>query len=102
MTDREFLDVDDLRFGDYIVFRHHCENRGWGPIETGIYIGWEACDQTVGMIYCPWQHHRNESEFDLRSHVQWRGATYIYGHWKSRPTWRQLLQAYRTGDGGTG
>lgn len=101
----------DYRFGDYILFQEYkWVNQQYEvsrPI-LAIYLGSFPMDQTVGFNYVRWVNENRytyHTEYpkvkvfnevkEIEYHIEWSDYIDILGFWKHKPTWKEILAAYR-------
>lgn len=113
-----FIKCGNLEFGDYILFQEYSQNSSDNtktynvtkPI-LAIYLGSFVADQTLGFNYVRWNnenhtvyitnehvtHYPTCKEVEkIESHIEWNDFTDILGHWKNKPTWKEIIKVYRT------
>lgn len=107
-----------LEFGDFLLFQEYKQERHDDtqyhykvskPI-LAIYLGCFAADQTMGFNYVRWvnenhmiyitnEHVTNYKTFkevsEIENHIEWNDYIDILGHWKQRPTWKDIIKSYR-------
>lgn len=106
--------IQKLKFGDYILFqkythKHKEDYEVTKPI-LAIYLGAFVADQTIGFNYVRWNNDNhtvyvtNEyvtkyptcKEVDkIESFIEWDDYIDILGSWEIRPSWKEILVAYR-------
>jgi hypothetical protein len=115
---KTFLRADaNYEFGDYLLFQeyenvHDSEQQHYkiSRPRLVIYLGAFVADQTLGFNYVRWnnENHRvlitNEYVTDypickevhgIEHHIEWDNYIDILGHWKHKPTWKEIIKAYR-------
>ena len=101
-----FIRSRNIKFGDYILFQEYEQDkyidgqynyRVSKPIMC-IYVNSFAADQTIGFNYLKWLNDYTymDDTPELKTHIEWVDYINILGHWSSRPTWKEILKAYRT------
>lgn len=108
---KTFLKSRNTQFGDFLLFqeykKHHYDNEKklWCySVSKPIYATYLRCyvvDQTIGFDYLRYMKDCNDDipmESFWGSHIEWDDYINILGHWKSRPSFKQLLKAYRKED----
>ena len=103
-----------LTFGDYVLFQEYKQAKPNGysvskPI-FAIYLGSFIADQTLGFNYVRWinenrtiyitnEHVTNYMAYKevdkIESHIEWDDYIDVLGYWEQRPTWQEILKAYR-------
>lgn len=108
----------ELKFGDFLLFQeynHLKYNHNTycvGRPKLVIYLGFFIADQTLGFNYIQWNNElrpikitnryvKNYKSFKqvgkVENHIEWDEFIDILGHWERRPTWKELLSAFRKG-----
>jgi hypothetical protein len=95
----------DMKFGDFVLFQEYGQLQHDGtqyhysvsrPV-LAVFVSVQPCDQTVEMVYMPWQNVNRFGAYPrLGAHAEWSNYIDILGRWSHRPTWREILKAYRT------
>ena len=101
--------LGELKFGTYFLFQQYAQ-AGYAdgqysyevsrPI-LGVYVAALPCDQTVEIIYLPWFNEARTYRGDAwkypetASHIEWSDYADVLGIWQHKPTWREILAAYR-------
>lgn len=85
---------DNLQFGDFLLFQTVEKGIKSKPI-FAVILGEEIFDQTVGFDYCEWTKSFSNSQAVVRTFILWNNNLIVLGHWTKRPTFRELLSAYR-------
>ena len=113
-----FSEFPIMHFGDYILFQEYTQDKHDGeqyhykiskPV-FAIYLGCFVADMTLGFNYVQWineQHiieinneyiknyKTNKQVDDIKSHIEWSDYIDILGYWDHKPSWREILPAYR-------
>jgi len=116
-----FISHENLRFGDFILFQEYNRTIYDGeqyhykisrPI-LAIYLGCFVADQTLGFNYVKWNNDNrlitltsviDGKEFKFKVvkqveginyHIEWDDYVDILGSWKNKPSWKEILAAYR-------
>jgi len=109
-----FITCKDIKFGDYLLFQEYVQEDHDGeqysykvsrPI-LAIYLGSFIADMALGFNYVKWLNNRRIvktatgydvfQEVDkIHNHIEWSDCIDILGHWTCRPTWKEILKAYR-------
>lgn len=112
---KTFLNTKELEFGDFLLFQEYKrveEDYRYSvskPILV-VYVGYFVADQTLGFNYVKWvnpnhtvyvsnEHVKNFGvcpEAEIETHIEWDDYIDVLGHWKVKPTWKEILTAYRT------
>jgi hypothetical protein len=100
----EFIGTDNLKFGDYILFQEYTQDRHDGtqyhykiskPI-LAIYLGYFVADQTLGFDFIRWNNEdRNTKTQVIEQHIEWSDYIDVLGHWKTKPSWKEIIVAFR-------
>lgn len=107
-----------LEFGDFILFQEYEQDKHDGkqygykvskPI-MAIYLGCFFADQTLGFNYVRWNNDKHtvyitnehvkkypvcKEVEGIEQHIEWSDYIDILGHWKTKPTWKGIIQSYR-------
>lgn len=106
-TFTEALGVANFQIGDFLLFQEHKENGEISKPILAIYMGCFAADQTLGFNYIKWVNENRYTLFGFRKtrvynevqkidcHIEWNDKIDILGYWKYRPTWKEIIKAYR-------
>lgn len=111
----EILGGEDtsLKFGDWFLYEtedhvegHKIETRVLNYPKLAIFSKYIPCDQTVELEFIEYPkswHDRLYSKYNfltyypaqIKSHIEWDDAMWIYGKWDSKPNWKQMKKAFR-------
>lgn len=115
---KKFLSSEKFKFGDFLLFQEYKYKFGCRtdyqykvsrPI-LAIYLGHFVADQTAGFNYVKWVNENhgvkitNEHVADyivreevdgIHQHIEWDDYIDILGRWEYRPSWKEILTAYR-------
>ena len=97
---------EELKFGDFILFQNYnnvgIEN---GQIKYevdkpafGIYIEEISTKGSIGFEFIRWRNNNRNNEIRekfVESYIEWEDFVDILGHWNHRPSWKEMLKAYR-------
>jgi hypothetical protein len=92
---------DDMEMGDYFLFQNYSsvDNGGSNMYvsdpELAMFIGYIFMDQALGCRYIPWIKEGFVEDAEIEDHVEWFDFIDILGHWKYKPTYKEILAAYR-------
>jgi hypothetical protein len=99
-----FICEPNLRCGDFILFQEYSQGQYDGTQHSyevskpafAIFVGLRVCDQTLEFGYVMVQNAQRSFEIpEVDYHIEWNDYADILGHWSSRPSWKEILAAYR-------
>jgi len=116
-----FISHRVLKFGDYLLFQEYMHKYGDDNKDSyyevtkpilAIYLGVFVADQAIGFDYVKWNNDnhiikhkvitggkeyeiKSTSQAQTGSHIEWDDYIDILDSWKYRPSWREILEAYR-------
>ncbi len=96
----------DWKFGDFIIFQEYSE-REYDYVEkqynykisrpiTGIFINNFVADQTIGFDFIKWTRDFPKDQASISCHIEWSDYIDVLGHFKYKPTWKEMLKCFRT------
>lgn len=107
-----------MKFGDFILFQeydnveYNHELHKVSKPRLVIYLGMFVADQTIGFNYIEWVNENkpiyitnsyvtNRKTYKqvgrVKDHVEWDEFIDIIGHWAYRPSFKELITAFRKG-----
>jgi hypothetical protein len=110
-----FGESERQKFGDYLLFQEykHVPGEEYYKISKPIlviFLGSFIMDMAIGFNYVRWNND-NHSEFitneyvtkyrimkevkKIEQYVEWNDSIDILGHWSYKPTWKEIIAAYR-------
>jgi len=104
---KTFYKQPKLKFGDYLLFQEYIPVLDGGKYVISkpklvIYLGFfvtETLDvrQALGFDYVEWgNNNRDYNEVrKVENHIEGTDYIDILGHWKNKPSWRDIIKSYR-------
>lgn len=103
---KRFILTRNLNFGDFILFQEYKQ----GKYENGkynyiiskpilaVFVNTFPADQTIGFNYVKWENDNRVIDYEpeVKYHIEWDDYIDLLGQWHTRPTWKEILKAYRT------
>ena len=92
---------DDLNMGDYFLFQTYKDVNNCGDNmhifepELAMFIGYIFVDQAIGCRYIPWVKDGYVEDAEIEDHIEWYDFMDILGHWDHKPSYKEIITAYR-------
>lgn len=87
-----------INFGDYILFQEYNSTKDGYNVSKpilAIYINCFVADQALGFKFLKMIKEDKSEEFEISTFIEWTDHTDILGFWRNKPTFKELLKAYR-------